>query len=272
MTKHQNTDFLRMPKGDPTMQRRTWNAVKFAALALSAAVSTVAGASVFTFNFNTLANGASSAAIQTYMTGVFGSTVAVSGAIASNSYRGDGFVVGPSLGTSDGATSPSDSAHNHPGSVDTFIMNNGPGSDSFTLNFGAAYSISSISFDWEIFPDASCSPTCAAAALPDIELFVDGNATALWTMTGIGTPNPQNIGIATLVLSGAHSLKFVDWPPEVGIDNLVITGHCAPTAPSCVQHDTPEPSSLPLAGLALAAFLVARRFGTRKPRAQRAAY
>jgi len=246
------------------MQRRVWKA-KFAALALAASVSTVAGASMFTFSFNPLAGGASSTAIGTYMTGVFGSTVLVSGAIASQTYNGDGHVVGPTLGTSDGATSPSDASHNHAGH-DTFIINNGPGSNSFTLNFGAAYSITSISFDWEIFPDASCSPTCTIASghWPDMKLFVDGSAIASWSMLGLAMTNPQNIGIASLGLGGAHSLQFVDWPAEIGIDNLVITGRCAPTAPSCVQHDTPEPSSLPLAGLALGAFILARGFRTRK--------
>jgi hypothetical protein len=238
-----------------------------AALALSG-LSAAAGATSFTFSFNSLGNNANSAAIQTYMTGVLGSAVGVTGAIASNSYRGDGFVVGPSLGTSDGATGPSDATHNHAaGSVDTFIMNAGPGSNAFTLNFGS-YSIFSISFDWEIFPDASCSPSCANPGpnWPDIKLLVDGNVVPVWMMLGVGAVNPQNIGVASLNLSGAHSLTFVDWPAEVGIDNLKING-CTPTEPRCGQGDLPEPSSLPLAGLALAAILAVRRMRIRKVRA-----
>jgi hypothetical protein len=256
------------------MKSRVLSAVglRLGTLVLSVAVSTAAGATAFTFNFNSVSNGASSAAIQTYMTGVFGSTVGVTGAIASNSYRGDGRVVGPSLGTSDGATSPSDGTHNHVGSVDTFIMNNGPGSSSFTLNFGAAYLLTSLSFDWEIFPDASCSPTCVGVNFPDIELLVDSNPTPIWSMLGTGAVNPQNIGVASLSLSGAHSITFMDWPAEVGIDNLVITGRCVPTSPGCAQGDVPEPPSLPLVGLALAGLLVARRFGSRKPKTERAVH
>lgn len=243
-----------------------------AAVALSAAVSTVAGATTFTFNFNSLAGGSSSAQIATYMSGVFGSAVGVSGAKGAATYNGDGHVVGPTLGTSDGATSLSDTTHNHAG-YDTFIINNGPTSDSFTLNFGAAYSITSISFDWEIFPDHTCSPTCSptGGSWPDIELMVDGGSTVIWSQQGLSMTDPQNIGIASLLLGGVHSLTFVDWPAEIGIDNLVITGRCAPTAPGCTQHEAPEPSSLPLAGLALAAFLVVRRLGTPKPGASRAA-
>jgi hypothetical protein len=244
-----------------------------ATLALSAAFSSVAGATLFTFNFNSLGGSATSTQIGTYMTGVFGSTVGVSGAKGSQTYNGDGHVVGPTLGTSDGATSPSDSSHNHAG-FDTFIINNGPGSNAFTLNFGADFSITSISFDWEIFPDASCSPTCSPTGghWPDIKLLVDGSSTIIWSQQGLVMTNPQNIGVASVSLSGAHSLTFMDWPAEIGIDNLKIVGQCAPTAPRCTQHDVPEPSSLPLAGLALAAFLIVRRIGTPKTSASRAAH
>ena len=240
------------------------------ALALSA-VSATAAATSFSFSFNTLASGATSAQIATYMSGIFGSSVNVSGAIGSKTYNGDGHVFGPTLGTSDGAIAPSDGSHNHAG-YDTFIINNGPGSNAFTLNFGAAYTITSIAFDWEIFPDASCSPTCSPTGgnWPDIELMLDGSATSIWSALGIavGSPakDPQNIGVASLSFAGAHSLTFMDWPAEIGIDNLVITGHCASTAPGCAQGDVPEPSSLPLAGLALAAFLVTRRVASQKIR------
>ena len=239
-------------------------AVAFGAVALSLAASTSAGAAAFTFDFNTLGEGANSTSIHNYMTGVFGSNVGVSGAKATKAYNGDGHVVGPTLGTSDGATSSSDATHNHANPKDTFIINDGPGSNSFTLNFGT-FSIFSLSFDWEIFPDNSCSPHCAPTSpnWPDIELLVDGNPAVVWSMVAPGdahTLNPQAIGVSGLInLAGAHTLTFMDWPAEIGIDNLVING-CPPTAPQCLRQETPEPPSLPLTALALGAlFLVGRR-------------
>ncbi len=242
----------------------TKRAVALGAFALSLAASTSAGAVAFTFDFNTLGEGANSTSIHNYLTAIFGSSVGVSGAKATKAYNGDGHVVGPTLGTSDGATSASDNTHNHANPKDTFIINNGPGSNSFTLNFGT-FSIFSLSFDWEIFPDASCSPHCDPNGpnWPDIELLVDGNATPVWKILAPGnasTTNPQAIGVSGLIdLAGAHSLTFMDWPAEIGIDNLVING-CPPTAPQCLRKETPEPSSLPLTALALGAlFLLGRR-------------
>ena len=230
------------------MQSRTHTTSKIGtALALFLASAAV-GATTFTFNFNSLAGGATSTQIATYMGGVFGSSVGVTGAIGSQTYNGDGHVVGPTLGTSNGATSPTDNSHNHSG-YDTFIINNNfnsAGFNAFTLNFGAAYTITSISFDWEIFPDASCSPHCSPTSgnWPDIELMLDGSSTSIWSALGIevGSPakDPQNIGVASVNFAGAHSLTFKDWPAEIGIDNLVITGHCAPTRRAACKGTYPS--------------------------------
>jgi len=123
-----------------------------------------------------------------------------------------------------------------------------------------------LSFDWEIFPDASCSPTCNPLGpnWPDIELLVDGNPVPIWMMLGTGNPDPQGLGVSgTLNLSGVHSLTFRDWPAEIGIDNLIING-CPPTAPRCLSTEVPEPSSLPLAGLALGILALLPRRGMRR--------
>ncbi len=249
-------------------------AVALGAFALSLAASTSASAAAFTFDFNSLAEGANSTSIHNYLTGIFGSSVGVSGAKATKAYNGDGHVVGPTLGSSDGATSGSDATHNHANRKDTFLINNGPGSNSFTLNFGT-FSIFSLSFDWEIFPDNSCSPHCDpnGAHWPDIELLVDGGVMK-WSQIAPGdihTTNPQAIGVSgdIIIAGGTHTLTFMDWPAEIGIDNLIING-CPPSAPQCLRKDAPEPSSLPLTALALGAlFLLGRRrreVSVRRPR------
>jgi len=140
----------RLGKGN-TGFRATNTRVRLGALA-AFALAALAMASpswavvTFTFDFNSLANGASSTAIRNYMRTVSGdNALTVTGAIASRTYNGDGHVVGPTLGP------------------DTFIINNGPGSNQFLINFGGFFFISSISFDWEIFPDASCQAHSACA-------------------------------------------------------------------------------------------------------------
>ena len=218
----------------------------------------------------------SNSAIGTSMTntlhgsGFLNSSVNVSGALGTATYNGEGHVIGPTLGTSDGGVA-------HPGRNDTFIINdnfgiNGGTSNSFTLNF-TDFTVSALSFDWEIFPDATCQKLtyCAShpgsANYPDIELFVDG--TLVWSMLASTPANgdPQALGLSNLITlgaSGGHVLTFVDWPAEVGIDNLRIAGCASITqqpprvsgtsiAPLCTPLLVPEPSTLPLAALGLIA-------------------
>jgi hypothetical protein len=182
----------------------------------------------------------------------------------------------------------------HPGRNDTFIINdnfgvNGGTSNSFTLNF-TNFTLSALSFDWEIFPDATCQKGtyCAghpgSSSCPDIELYVDG--TLVWSMLASTPPNgdPQAVGLSNLIAlarTGGHILTFVDWPAEVGIDNLRIAGCASITQqPPRVSANSvapplctppllvPEPSTLPLAALALvtAAFGIGRARVTRADR------
>ena len=87
--------------------------------------------------------------------------------------------------------------------------------------------------------------------------------------------DPQAIGLSGTInfLTGVHTLTFMDWPAEIGIDNLRISGcTSAPptniprsgpesvTVPHCTPLQTPEPSTLPLAalGLGMVAFGIGR--------------
>jgi hypothetical protein len=194
----------------------------------------------------------SSNSIASYMNGVLAtggyasSTVTVSGALATKTYNGEGHVLGTSLGVSDGGAP-------HPSWNDTFIINNNFGiyasaTDRFTLSF-SNFKAYSVSFDWQIFPDATCPASTAPLSCavrgpvagnwnwPDIALLVDGNATPVWShLASIPAPgtDPQGLGVtATFSLNGAQTLTFRDWPAEIGIDNLRIT-ECIATSPNCL--------------------------------------
>jgi PEP-CTERM motif-containing protein len=248
-----------------------------AAAALATAAPATCAALVFDFDSvelgttvypNGLDNVGSSNSIASYMNGVLAtggyasSTVTVSGALATKTYNGEGHVLGTSLGFSDGGAP-------HPSWNDTFIINNNFGiyasaTDRFTLSF-SNFKVYSVSFDWQIFADATCPAGSSCAALgagggnvnwPDIALLVDGNATPVWShLASIPAPgtDPQGLGVtATFSLNGAQTLTFRDWPAEIGIDNLRIAG-CDPSSPNCLT--VPEPSTLPLAALGLLSIL-----------------
>jgi hypothetical protein len=248
-----------------------------------------ASATLIQFNFNsiTLNNGittdglsgaANSTAITTYMNAVLtgsGSTAAVTGAIATLNYNADGFEFGQTLGTSDGATSYSDATHPSLATPDEFIMNNnfpvlgGPASDYIQIVF-SNLALGAVSFDWEIFPYNSCSSTYCATHpynaisnpnFPDMEFLVDGvqQGTTFYGQI-ISGHLPQDVGHSEFTLNlsaGTHTLRFVDWPAEIGIDNLSIET-CLSTDRNCILRTVPEPSPLPLAGLALALLALVR--------------
>jgi hypothetical protein len=243
------------------------------------ATPTIAAPLVFDFNGVTLSGSASnglgatgnSAAIATDMNnaltsaGYASSSVTVTGALATKTYNGEGHVTGQTLGTSEGGVL--NPIVNGKRKKDTFIINDnfglrGPKSDRFTLTF-TNFLLYSLQFDWEIFPDATCpaNSSCAKSGntslsnWPDISLLVDGSITPLWEAFGptsnATTIDPQALGVSPILnLNGAKSLTFVDWPAEIGIDNLRITG-CVATQPNCLTTRVPEPGSLALLCLGL---------------------
>ena len=237
-------------------------------------VMPVFGSSVttaFSFDNGSLANGSSNSSIQSYMNSKLGAggSVAVSGAVASNSYNGDGHVVGPgngstslTLGTSNGST-----AHLSPN--DLFITNIANSSTEIKMVF-SGLSIMSVSFDYEIFPDGTC-PTGhnCGSNWPDFTFDANGNVIfqTLATQPANGSHSPasgshsteqapQFIGQSGTInfAGGVSTLEFLDWPATIGIDNLVITYD--PVGPS---QPTPEPVSFALAGTGLIGMYFIRR-------------
>ncbi len=183
--------------------------------------SPVVKADTFTFNFNSLASGASASAIATYMDGVMGCSgcVTVTGAVADQTYNGDGHVTGPgngskslTLGTSNGATA-SNTGSTVNSSYDTFIANTSDSSqqiaNEITIKF-TGVAISNVSFDYEIFPDGTCpqltKASCGGNASggiypnqPDFE-FATGSANTLDTAFGT---NGIQYGVAPGTTNGS---------------------------------------------------------------------
>lgn len=246
--------------------------------------STSAHAGTVTFNFNSLASGVGSSGVQTYLQGLLtgGATVSVSaGAVTDTNYNGDGHVVGPGSGSTYTSATLG---------TDTFLRNvSGIAGWSFT--FGGGFIIDSVSFDYEIFPDASCTQltatSCGGAAVggiypnqPDLTFSTNlgqvfhyyGLAPGTGASGPAGNPSastythspisgsstektPQLIGSTGLLnLGGATALTFMDWPATIGIDNLVINFRNPPGIQA-----VPEPGTLFLLGSGLALGVYARR-------------
>lgn len=241
-------------------------------LAISAGISARADT---IFDFNSLVSGANSSSIQSYMDGVAGcaSCVTVTGAVADQTYNGEGYVTGPgngskslTLGTSDGASqSASNSLLNR--AYDTFIANTNDSSHQISnqiiIDFSSGHTLSGmLSFDYEIFPDISGSPDFIFKA------WSGSNLVATWTQYGVtpGTTdgnathspnhqgpnqtetNKQYIGTwsSQTPLNNITELDFIDWPATIGVDNLKFAS-------------TPEPGPLLLLGSVLAGLVCFRK-------------
>lgn len=261
--------------------RKVIFSVALTVLALGVALSPVTAAA-FTFDFNSLADGASNATIQTYMQGVLPGTT-ISGAAASKTWTGDDHVVGPvsgstvtpiTLGTSNGAIgNNTDVAHG--GANDTFIMNQLSVTTTITINFSNPVNL--VGFDWEIFPNDSCQSAPCGSNTPDLTFKINGTEVAGSPFLGVapgtnstylhspasGSVNNelalQRIGHYAVGASNLSQLDFIDWPVAIGIDNLVVDTFIPPTG------FVPEPSTLLLLGAGLVG-LAARQWRARAAR------
>lgn len=260
--------------------------VSAAILAGTLAVAALAPAAVagsVTFAYGSLNNNATDAQVQSFMNSALGSngSVTVTGAVGSNSYNAAGHVTGPgSRGNYNSFTLANlDSAGNG-----TFIQNDTGNSYNDILMSFKGLTISSVSFDLEIFPDQSCTSlsgnNCGGRGnpnLPDLTLLANGSQVEQWNglvpVTG-GASNgiaastyphspasgfedeeaPQLLGSSGLLTLPANTatLDFQDWPATIAINNVVINFSKDPPS-------VPEPGTVALLGSALVGFALFRR-------------
>jgi PEP-CTERM motif len=236
-----------------------------------------------TFAFGSLANNATDTQVQTLMNSALGTngSVIVTGAVGSNSYNADGHVTGPANGSSSYTLANLDSAGNG-----TFIQNDtGDAYNDILMSF-KGLTISSVSFEFEIFPDDSCTSlsgnNCGGhdnPNQPDLTLLANGAQVVQWiglTPGSSGNSNgvdassylhspasgsrsdeeaPQLLGssgVLTLPIN-TTSLDFQDWPATIAIDDLVVNFSNDPSP-------APEPGTVALLGSALFGFVLCRRY------------
>jgi hypothetical protein len=232
----------------------------------------------FSFDDGSLVNGSSDGSIQGYMNSKLtgGASVVVTGAVATNSYNGDGHVTGPGNGSTSLTLGTSDGGSPHLSSKDLFITNIANTSTEIKMVF-TGLSILSVSFDYEIFPDGSCATghNCGSN-WPDFTFAADGSIIfhTLATQPAAGSHSPasgssstelapQFIGESGTISfgTGVSVLEFMDWPATIGIDNLVIN-----YGPPGGSSPVPEPVSFILAGSGLIGiyFLRRRKSGSTK--------
>jgi hypothetical protein len=263
--------------------------VLLAAVMLSAVSK--ADAVGISLNFNSIGTG-NNTAVQSYLDAQAGAgNITVHGAVAGRTYNGDGFVfkdsynIRETLGTSEfvnGVLVPN-STNSRNLVYDTFLYNVGGegatntpygsyGDDKIVFDFRTA--INGISFDWEIFPDASCQhpgewngcgSRLALTNLPDFELWAGTGSQRLYHYyTGDANNNfpivtdnhndyPQGIGhFSVTFATPVTHVEFVDWPARIGVDNIVTEVRLLP-----------EPPMMALLGLQLLGFAWTRSRGKR---------
>jgi VCBS repeat-containing protein len=214
-------------------------------------------AASYSFNYNTISATASNSSIQSYMNTKLGGagTVALSGAKGDNNYTGDGHVVnGTTLGTDETGT-------------DRFIITLQSGStDTIKMQF-SGLQLYSVTFDYEIFPDATCTSPTNCPAKPDFSFYAgSGGSTSLifhdygdfpaWGSDSAVSTNERSaqkiVHSYTYTSDTAFdTIWFQDWPATIGVDNVTITTRTPPTVP--------EPASILLLGSGLMAVVRRRK-------------
>jgi hypothetical protein len=246
------------------------------AVAVSLGTAAIAPAGEVQFNMSSLTTSSTASQISSLLSSQMGSTVTVSSGVQVNTnYNADENVTGPviggvvtqwTLGDSGGSvTAPTAPTSNNP-SYSAYLAT----TSSFTITFSAP--VTSVEFDFEIFPDASPPvPTFEFSATDASNhastLYVNGSSVGTsWTVNSVapGANDPylpgdpatythsqasgsggtegsyQLLGVASFQFSAsdpAYSLTFADWPQEIGISNLVINNQAgfsavAPAPPS----------------------------------------
>jgi hypothetical protein len=266
------------------------NAMKHLLLSSASAVvaltvASPAFAGTITLDFGSLVNTATDAQIQSYIDGLLpsGDSVVVTGAAGSCNtspftcpYSADGHIVGPTSGFNvTSYTLTNKDGGSFIGTGGDFVVS---GANQITMTFSGpdftgSNALKNIAFDFEIFPDNSCTSltgnNCGGNGNPDTpDLKVSAGSTLIATYLA-GTPTspgyvhspdtgifsnetaPQEIGSASLSIpAGTTELTFADWPAAIGIDNLVLTtGQCTPGTSGCsTDTPVPEPGTMPLLG------------------------
>ena len=210
--------------------------MRFAGFLVFFGTAGIATAASVTFNFNTLsaggsqsiAAGATSTAIQTYMNSVLaaagctGCTVTVTGAVVDHTYNGDGHAVGnggvsQTLGNTDGATSNNSASASSTVGVtsDNFLSNTNDSlhniSSQITLQFSGFTSLKLNGFDYEIFPGSSCTAMFGTFGYPNSNTcggLFNSNLPNLELEAGTSTVSPvSSFGTNGFVYAAAPSKK-----------------------------------------------------------------
>jgi hypothetical protein len=203
---------IRMRKLKGSIERLSGSLLTTVLVLCGGAASAQAGS--VTFNFNSLSDTATVAQIETYMNGALaaagctGCTVVVSnGTYADQSYNGGGHTVGPgtggtslTLGNTNGATNSTTTI----GSTDTFLANTSDTDAStasqITMQFQGFTINGGIGFDYEIFPNFTCtalsSSACGGAPVggiyPDQPRFeLEAGTSSASPVTSFGTSGTQ---------------------------------------------------------------------------------